>query len=121
MLVAARKECPLVVGRGDSEQFIGSAIPAFLAYTRRVQLIENGEIVIVRPESVDFLVAETGQPIIDREIVEVDWDAEEAEKGGYETFMLKEIHEQAERARRDHRGSHRPPRRRGSGRPRDHR
>jgi glucosamine--fructose-6-phosphate aminotransferase (isomerizing) len=94
--VAARKECPLVVGRGDDEQFIGSAIPAFLAYTRRVQLIENGEIVIVHRDGVDFLVAETGEPITDREITEVDWDAEEAEKGGYETFMLKEIHEQAE-------------------------
>jgi glutamine---fructose-6-phosphate transaminase (isomerizing) len=96
VLVAARKECPLVVGRGDGEQFIGSAIPAFLAYTRRVQLIENGEIVIVRPEGVDFLVAETGEQILDRDVTEVDWDAEEAEKGGYETFMLKEIHEQPE-------------------------
>jgi glutamine---fructose-6-phosphate transaminase (isomerizing) len=96
LLVAARKECPLVVGRGEGEQFIGSAIPAFLAYTRRVQLIENGEIVVVRPDSVEFLVAETGDPIHDREVIAVDWDAEEAEKGGYETFMLKEIHEQAE-------------------------
>src|SRR3954447_1593884 len=96
VLVAARKECPLVVGRGDGEQFIGSAIPAFLAYTRRVQLIENGEIVVMRPDGVDFLVADTGEPILDREITEVDWNAEEAEKGGYETFMLKEIHEQAE-------------------------
>jgi glucosamine--fructose-6-phosphate aminotransferase (isomerizing) len=96
VIVAARKECPLVVGRGEHEQFIGSAIPAFLAYTRRVQLIENGEIVVVRPDAVEFVVAETGEPILDREIVEVDWDADEAEKGGYETFMLKEIHEQAE-------------------------
>src|SRR5215203_3719723 len=46
-IVAARKECPLVVGRGDGEQFLGSAIPAFLAHTRRVQLIENDEIVVV--------------------------------------------------------------------------
>src|SRR5262249_26517367 len=96
VLVAARKECPLVVGRGEDEQVIGSGLPAFLAYTRRVQLIENGEIVVVHRDGVDFLVADTGEPITDREITEVDWDAEEAEKGGYETFMLKEIHEQAE-------------------------
>jgi glutamine---fructose-6-phosphate transaminase (isomerizing) len=96
VLVAARKECPLVVGRGHGEQFLGSAIPAFLAYTRRVQLIENGEIVVVRADEVDFYVAETGEEIVDREVIEVDWDAEEAEKGGHETFMLKEIHEQAD-------------------------
>jgi glucosamine--fructose-6-phosphate aminotransferase (isomerizing) len=54
VLVGARKECPLVVGRGDSEQFLGSAIPAFLAHTRRMQIIENDEIVVVRPDGVDF-------------------------------------------------------------------
>ena len=63
LLVAARKECPLVIGRGDGEQFIGSAIPAFLAHTRDVQLIENGEIVAVRPDGVDFFVAATGEPV----------------------------------------------------------
>ena len=96
LLAAARKECPLVVGRGDGEQFLGSAIPAFLAHTREVQLIENGEIVAVRPEGVDFFVAETGEQITDRAVEVVDWDAAEAEKGGYETFTLKEIHEQAD-------------------------
>jgi glutamine---fructose-6-phosphate transaminase (isomerizing) len=94
MIVAARKECPLVVGRGDGEQFLGSAIPAFLAHTRRVQLIENDEIVIVTADDVRFTRAD-GTPV-EREIEEVDWSAEVAEKGGYETFMLKEIHEQAE-------------------------
>ena len=93
-IVAARKECPLVVGRGDGEQFLGSAIPAFLAHTRRVQLIENDEIVIVTADDVRFTLAD-GTPV-EREIEEVDWSAEVAEKGGYETFMLKEIHEQAE-------------------------
>jgi glucosamine--fructose-6-phosphate aminotransferase (isomerizing) len=92
LLVGARKECPLVIGRGEGEQFIASAIPAFLAETRRVQIIENGEIVVVRPEGVEFMTPE-GEPI-DREVTEVDWDEETAEKGGYETFMLKEIHEQ---------------------------
>jgi glutamine---fructose-6-phosphate transaminase (isomerizing) len=94
LLVGARKECPLVVGRGEGEQFLASAIPAFLAHTRRVQLIENDEIVVVRRDGVEFLTA-AGEPI-ERTIDEVDWSQEVAEKGGYETFMLKEIHEQAD-------------------------
>jgi len=94
VLVGARRECPLVVGRGEEEQFLGSAVPAFLARTRRVQYIEDGEIVVLRPEGVEFTTAD-GTPV-EREIVEIDWDAETAEKSGYETFMLKEIHEQAD-------------------------
>ena len=94
VIVAARKECPLVVGRGDGEQFLGSAIPAFLAHTRRVQLIENDEIVVVTADDVRFTRAD-GTPV-EREVEEVDWSAEAAEKGGYETFMLKEIHDQPE-------------------------
>ena len=93
LLVAARKECPLVVGRGDGEQFIASAIPAFLAHTRSVQLIENGEIVTVRPTGVEFMVADSGAAV-ERAVEKVDWNADEAEKGGFDTFMLKEIHEQ---------------------------
>jgi glutamine---fructose-6-phosphate transaminase (isomerizing) len=94
LLVGARKECPLIIGRGDEEQFVASAIPAFLRHTRRVQYIENDEIVVLRPDGVEFSTAD-GTPI-DREIVEIDWDADTAEKQGYETFMLKEIHEQAD-------------------------
>ncbi|HWI22642.1 MAG TPA: glutamine--fructose-6-phosphate transaminase (isomerizing) [Baekduia sp.] len=92
VMVGARKECPLIVGRGDGETFLGSAVPAFLKHTRRVQFIENGEIVVVTADDVRFLTPD-GEPI-EREIVEIDWDEETAEKGGYETFMLKEIHEQ---------------------------
>jgi glucosamine--fructose-6-phosphate aminotransferase (isomerizing) len=94
VLVGARKECPLLVGRGEGEQFIGSAVPAFLRETRRVQYLGDDEIVVLRPDGVDFMTA-AGEPL-EREIHRVDWDAETAEKQGYETFMLKEIHEQAD-------------------------
>ncbi|MGZ5326046.1 MAG: glutamine--fructose-6-phosphate transaminase (isomerizing) [Solirubrobacterales bacterium] len=91
-LVAARKECPLVIGVGEDENFVASAIPAFLAETREVMLIENGEIVTIEPDGVTITDAE-GVPV-DREIEKVNWDEDAAEKGGYPTFMLKEIHEQ---------------------------
>jgi glutamine---fructose-6-phosphate transaminase (isomerizing) len=94
VLVGARKECPLVVGRGDGEQFIGSAVPAFLSETNQVQYMNDDEIVVLRPTGVEFTDV-AGTPL-EREISEVDWDAATAEKGGYETFMLKEIHEQAD-------------------------
>ena len=92
LLVGARKECPLVVGVGDGEHFIASAIPAFLSETRRIQLVENDEIVAVRPGGAEFMRADGSA--VEREIQEVDWDEEAAEKAGFETFMLKEIHEQ---------------------------
>jgi glutamine---fructose-6-phosphate transaminase (isomerizing) len=93
-LVGARKECPLVVGRADGEQFIASAVPAFLAQTRSVQYVENGEIAVLRPDSVTILTLD-GE-VVERPVEEIDWDEDTAEKGGYETFMLKEIHEQAD-------------------------
>jgi glucosamine--fructose-6-phosphate aminotransferase (isomerizing) len=94
VLVGARKECPLIVGRGDGEQFIASAIPAFLRETRRVQYIDDDEIVVLRPEGTEFFTADGVAS--EREVVEIDWDADTAEKQGYETFMLKEIYEQAD-------------------------
>jgi len=93
-LVGARKECPLVAGVGEGEAFLASAIPAFLADTRTAMLIENGEIVEIEAGAVRITDAE-GNPI-ERASEEVTWDADAAEKGGYETFMLKEIHEQAD-------------------------
>jgi glucosamine--fructose-6-phosphate aminotransferase (isomerizing) len=94
VLVGARKECPLIVGRGDGETFIASAIPAFLRETRRVQYIGDDELVVLRPEGTEFYTA-AGEPV-EHEVVEIDWDTDTAEKQGYETFMLKEIHEQAD-------------------------
>ncbi len=92
LLVGARKECPLVAGVGDGETFLASAIPAFLAQTRNVMLIENDEVVTVNGGGVTITDAE-GNPV-DRDVDEITWDEDAAEKGGYETFMLKEIHEQ---------------------------
>jgi glucosamine--fructose-6-phosphate aminotransferase (isomerizing) len=94
VLVGARKECPLVVGLGDGESFIASAIPAFMSETRDVQLVHDGEIVAVSPQGSRFISPDGAE--IEREMDRVDWDEEQAEKGGYETFMLKEIHEQAD-------------------------
>jgi len=94
VLVGARKECPLIVGVGDGETYLASAIPAFLAHTRRVQYIEDGDIVVITPQGTTFIDAEGVEG--PRDVVEIDWDEDTAEKGGYETFMLKEIHEQAD-------------------------
>jgi len=95
LLVAARKECPLVIGLGEGENFVGSGIPAFLAHTRDVQYLDDDELAVVRPEGVEFLRAGDGSAV-EHPVEHVDWDADAAEKGGYETFMLKEIHEQAD-------------------------
>ncbi len=91
-LVGARKECPLVVGVGDGERFFGSAIPAFLKETQDIQLIENGEIVVLEPHQTT--VWNGGPEPVVREVTRVQMDLDAAEKGGHETFMLKEIYEQ---------------------------
>ena len=93
VIVGVRKETPLVVGLGEGENFLASAIPAFLAETRSVIFPEDGEIVVVGRDGVEIYrpgrrARSTGRS------QEVDWDEEAAEKAGYETFMLKEIHEQ---------------------------
>jgi len=96
-LVGARIQCPLLVGVGDGEMFLASASAAFLRETRQIQLIEDGEIVSITPEGAAFTSVENGA--VEREVIDVDWDDEEAEKSGYETFTLKEIYEQPEGVR----------------------
>jgi glutamine---fructose-6-phosphate transaminase (isomerizing) len=92
-LVGARKECPLIVGLGEDENFIASAIPAFMASTRRALGMKNDELVTIQKGDVTLMRAD-GTVVTDRDPIEVTWDEDAAEKGGYPTFMLKEIHEQ---------------------------
>ncbi|HEX2293162.1 MAG TPA: glutamine--fructose-6-phosphate transaminase (isomerizing), partial [Gaiellaceae bacterium] len=91
-LVGARHQTPLVVGLGKGENFLASNAAAFLTETRQVVFPEDGDIVTITPDSVTFVRGD-GEPV-GHEPLELDWDEESAEKGGYETFMLKEIYEQ---------------------------
>lgn len=91
-IVAVRKDSPLIVGVGEGEYFIASDIPAVLNHTREVYLLEDKEFVILTKDGVE-IKTEDGEKI-DKEIYHVTWDVDAAEKGGYEDFMLKEIHEQ---------------------------
>jgi glucosamine--fructose-6-phosphate aminotransferase (isomerizing) len=92
-LVGVRRECPLVVGLGDGEQFIASSISAFLAHTREVAMLTDGEIAVLRPEGVQVFDPK-GLPQRPSSTF-VEWDEDRCEKEGFETFMLKEINEQA--------------------------
>jgi glucosamine--fructose-6-phosphate aminotransferase (isomerizing) len=94
LLVGARHQTPLVVGVGDGEMFLASNAAAFLRETRLVQFPDDGDIVEVTPEGSVFMRPD-GTPV-EHDVMELDWDDEGAEKGGYETFMLKEIYEQAD-------------------------
>ncbi|SCG84063.1 glucosamine-fructose-6-phosphate aminotransferase (isomerizing) [Proteiniborus sp. DW1] len=92
MLIAVKKDSPLIVGIGEGENFIASDIPAVLKYTRKVYILENHEMAIVKKDSISLMKTD-GTPIT-KEVFNVTWDVEAAEKGGYEHFMLKEIYEQ---------------------------
>ncbi|GGA45955.1 glutamine--fructose-6-phosphate transaminase (isomerizing) [Paenibacillus physcomitrellae] len=91
-LVAVRQASPLVIGIGEGENFIGSDIPAILNYTRKVYILNDGEMAVLTENSVELMTIEGN--FISREMTDVEWDEVTAEKGGYDHFMLKEIHEQ---------------------------
>jgi len=93
LLAGVRHQTPLVVGVGEGEMFIASSVAAFLSETRRVYFPVDGEIVEITPTGVRFLVDGAE---VERELEDIQWDQEIAEKGGFETFMLKEIYEQPE-------------------------
>ena len=91
-LIAVRKECPLIVGLGKGESFIASDIPAVLSYTRDVYLLEDHEIAVLDKNGVKLYTTDGDE--ITKDIYHVTWSEDAAEKGGFEDFMLKEIHEQ---------------------------
>ena len=96
--IAARKDSPLVLGIGDQCNFIASDIPAILSHTRKIIIMEDREVARLTKESIELFDA-FGQPL-EREPLLVTWDSEAAEKGGFEHFMMKEMHEEP-RAVRD--------------------
>ncbi|MCZ8513821.1 glutamine--fructose-6-phosphate transaminase (isomerizing) [Paenibacillus filicis] len=91
-LVAVRWASPLIIGVGQGENFIGSDIPAILEYTRDVYILNDGEMAVLTREGVELMTLEGN--FIAKQLFHIDWDLVMAEKNGFDTFMLKEIHEQ---------------------------
>ena len=91
-IFVARKDSPMVLGVADGESYLASDVPAILPYTRTVYFIENLEVARLTPGTVTFY--DLNGDTVEHETTEITWDAKAAEKGGYEHFMLKEIHEQ---------------------------
>ena len=92
IMIAVRKDSPLVIGKGDGENFISSDIPAYLSFTHQFYFLKDNEFAVISKDSIDFY--DTQLTKINKEISQIDWDATSAEKNGYEDFMLKEIYEQ---------------------------
>ena len=93
LLVGLRHEVPLLVGHGETATYLASDITAFLAYTRDVTYLEDGEMAVLTDTGTHYYDVQTGQEI-QKKVERVDWNIEQAQKGGYDTFMMKEIHEQ---------------------------
>jgi len=91
-LVAVRNESPLIVGLGEDENFIASDIPAVLNQTRKVYLLEDKEFVVMTKDGIK--IYDQNEKEVKKEVFNVTWDADAAKKGGYDHFMMKEIHEQ---------------------------
>lgn len=91
-IYVARKDSPMIIGVGDHESYVASDVPAVLKYTRSVYYIGNLEMARLTPGHAAFFNLDGDE--VEKELVEITWDAEAAEKGGYEHFMMKEIHEQ---------------------------
>ena len=89
---AVRKDSPLIVGSGEGENFIASDVPAIIHYTRDYYLLDTNDIAVVKKDSIRFYDVHKNE--IYKDINTADWDVDAAEKGGYEHFMMKEIHEQ---------------------------
>ncbi|MFB6186878.1 MAG: isomerizing glutamine--fructose-6-phosphate transaminase, partial [Halobacteriaceae archaeon] len=90
-IVASRQDSPLVIGHGENEHYLASDVPAFIDHTRKVTYLQDGDIAHLTADSVT--IYNEGE-VVEREITTVDWDAEAAEKGGFDHYMAKEIHEQ---------------------------
>ena len=97
ILVCTNQDNPLIIGLGEGENYIASDIPAIISRTRRTYIMGDGELAIVHKDSVE-ITDRKGEPVA-KKVFEVTWNAEAAEKGGYEHFMLKEIHEQPKAVR----------------------
>ncbi|WP_026298892.1 glutamine--fructose-6-phosphate transaminase (isomerizing) [Deinococcus aquatilis] len=91
-IVAARTVSPLVMGVGEGEMFLASDVPALLPYTRKMVFLHDGDMVVLHDDG--FRVTDLAGNPVQRDIEHIDWDAEAAEKGGFDTYMLKEIYEQ---------------------------